>query len=99
MQASRLTLTGQDEDRKDIAIIVELKQWSRRWTVQQGWYRINVLGGAICETPHPSYPGVVIRDAPGDFNEAVYEGDVQIRQCRYVHNCRDESALNNVAIQ
>ena len=53
------------------------------------------LRGALCETPHPSYQAWTYAALLQDFNEAVYDGDVTLQPCAYLHNCSEDSVLND----
>ena len=92
-------LTGLDESRRDTAIIVELKQWSEVEATNKDGIVSTFLGGAICETTHPSYQAWTYAALLQDFNETVYKGDVQLRPCAYLHNCRDDVVLNDARYQ
>jgi uncharacterized protein len=86
-------LTGQDERRRDTAVIVELKQWSEvELSGKDGIVR-TYLGGGLCERPHPSYQAWTYAALLQDFNETVYQGDVQLLPCAYLHNCSDGNVL------
>ena len=88
-------LTGKDDESHDTAIIVELKQWSEVEPTPHDGIVATYLGGSLCESPHPSYQAWTYAALLQDFNEAVYDGDVSIRPCTYVHNCSESSVLKD----
>jgi DUF2075 family protein/DNA replication protein DnaC len=88
-------LTGRDASKRDTAIIVELKQWSEVEPTPHDGIVATYLRGALCETPHPSYQAWTYAALLQDFNEAVYDGDVTLQPCAYLHNCSEETVLND----
>jgi hypothetical protein len=88
-------LTGKDRQRRDTAIIIELKQWSEVEFTPRDGIVATYLGGALCETPHPSYQAWTYAALLQDFNEAVYSGDVTLQPCAYVHNCSEDVVLRD----
>src|SRR6056297_1265328 len=79
-------ITGQDDNNTDHAVIVELKQWeSAEVTVMDGIVR-TFLGRGRREVSHPSYQAWTYAALLSDFNEAVYENDISLKPCAYLHN-------------
>lgn len=77
----------------DHTVVVELKQWeSVQPTPMDGLVR-TFLGGAERDTPHPSYQAWSYAELLRDFNEAVYDGDITLHPCAYLHNLRDLTPL------
>ena len=81
-------ITGFDEDKRSQVIIIELKQWSEaRFSEKDGiiWAR---RGGRAGETEgaHPCYQAWSYAALLNDFNTGVYEGDVALQPCAYLHN-------------
>jgi hypothetical protein len=46
----------------------------------------TVLGGGLRDTPHPSYQAWSYAELLRGFNEAVYEDDIVLHPCAYLHN-------------
>ena len=63
-------ITGRDDKGRNIAIIIELKQWTEAEIVegQDGIVR-TFTGGALREVPHPSYQAWSYAAYIEDFNE------------------------------
>lgn len=81
-----LLLSGRNEEPRDRAIIVELKQWeTAEATARDGIVR-TILGGGMREVTHPSYQAWSYAELLRDFNEVVYEDDVVLHPCAYAHN-------------
>jgi DUF2075 family protein len=79
----------------DHTVVIELKQWeSVKPTPMDGLVR-TFLGGAERDTPHPSYQAWSYTELLKGFNEAVYDGAIQLHPCAYLHNLRDLSALES----
>lgn len=88
-------LTGQDADRKDNAIIVELKQWEKVSTTSKDGIVRTRIGGAEQDVEHPSYQAWTYAALLYDFNETVRDDDIKLRPCAYLHNCRDNEVINH----
>jgi uncharacterized protein len=88
-------LTGKNDQRRDTAIIVELKQWAEVEFTPRDGIVATYLRGALCETPHPSYQVWTYAALLQDFNESVYSGDVALQPCAYLHNCSEDAVLRD----
>ena len=88
-------LTGMDENRKDTAVIVELKQWSEVHPTRKDAIVETFVGGKIREMTHPSYQAWTYATLIQDFNETVQQNDIRLRPCAYLHNCESESAIKS----
>jgi DUF2075 family protein len=79
-------LSGMREDQRDQLVIVELKQWdSAKKTDRDGIVRTRFAGGEADTSAS------LLRD----FNEAVYEGDVGLDPCAYLHNYAADGILTD----
>lgn len=86
-------VSGQSDEPLDHAVIVELKQWeSAEPTPMDGIVR-TVIGGAPRDTAHPSYQAWSYAELLRGFNTAVYEGEVALHPCAFLHNYRAPGAL------
>jgi DUF2075 family protein len=82
-------LTGKNHEDKDCVVIVELKQWeSARKTNKDGIVSTRFARGEA-EVGHPSYQAWSYAALLEGYNEAVYDGGVQLRPCAYLHNYAD----------
>jgi uncharacterized protein len=79
-------LAGQGADRKDTAVLVELKQWSEVESTKKDAIVRTVLGGSLVETSHPSYQVWTYAALINDFNETVREEGISLVPCAYLHN-------------
>ncbi|MFC1559057.1 DNA/RNA helicase domain-containing protein [Gemmatimonadota bacterium] len=80
-------LTGQDTERHDTAVIVELKQWTEARLTDRDGIVETYVGGAQREVPHPSYQAWTYAALIADFNETVQDEEIQLVPCAYLHNC------------
>lgn len=88
-------VTGKDEDKKPIAIVIELKQWqSAEITDSDGMVK-TVLGGGIRETQHPSYQAWSYTTLIEDYNEDVREKKIKLQPCAYLHNYERDDVIEN----
>ena len=79
-------VAGRDGSGTDRAVVVELKQWeSAERTSMNGIVR-TFVGGALREVSHPSYQVWSYVQLLRDFNQEVYEGDIGLHPCAFLHN-------------
>jgi DUF2075 family protein len=88
-------LTGEDADRTETAVIVELKQWSAVEPTEKDAIVKTVLGGSMCEVLHPSYQAWTYAALIRDFNETVQNESIALRACAYLHNCDAGTAIKS----
>lgn len=81
-------ITGRDEEHRDEAVIVELKQWSTCEETDESTLVRAVVGGANRDVLHPSAQACQYRDYLADMHTAFYEGTkpVLLSACSYLHN-------------
>jgi uncharacterized protein len=88
-------LTGKNEELKDTAVIIELKQWSEaRKTEKDGIVR-TVINGADREVNHPSYQAWSYAALIEDYNETVRKESIKLQPCAYLHNMKSHNAIND----
>jgi len=82
-----MIVSGLDNNDKNSAIIIELKQWESADPVpgKDGVVSTNINGG-IHEVAHPSYQAWSYAMAIRDFNADVQDHDVLLHPCTYMHN-------------
>jgi DUF2075 family protein len=85
-------LTGQDSNRTDHALLIELKQWSEvQLSEKDGIVNTRFFG----EVSHPSYQAWSYAALLEGFNETVYEENIQLRPCAYLHNYIEDDVIKN----
>jgi len=86
-------VSGRSEEPRDRAVIIELKQWQDAEPTPMDGIVRTVIGGGPRDTPHPSYQAWGYAELLRGFNAAVYEGDVELHPCAFLHNYRGPGAL------
>lgn len=80
-------LSGRGADDRPRVVIIELKQWSEsKLSDKDGIVIASRGGGTEREGTHPSYQAWSYAALLEGFNEAVYQDDVQLSPCAYLHN-------------
>jgi uncharacterized protein len=88
-------LSGADGEKRDTAIIVELKQWQTVAATKKDAIVETFVGGNTREVTHPSYQAWTYAALIQDFNVEVQEGNIALHPCAYLHNCSDPSAIKS----
>ena len=88
-------LTGQDENRRHTAVIVELKQWQDVWRTGKDGIVTTMLQGRKVETSHPSFQAWSYAALLEDFNETVRDSQIRLTPCAYLHNCVSSEEINH----
>ena len=80
-------ISGYDANKKDSAIIVELKQWSELKSVEGPDALVETYTGkSLRRVVHPSYQAWSYAALIKDYNEAVQKDDILVNPCAYLHN-------------
>lgn len=88
-------LTGLGTDRRETAIIIELKQWEEAKQTSKDAVVETFINGQLREVLHPSYQAWSYAALLQDFNETVQKEDIRLRPCAYLHNCVSDAAIND----
>lgn len=89
-------LSGRDDDDRSHLIVVELKQWSTSKLSPKDGIVIAQRGGSVeREGAHPCYQAWSYAALLEGFNEAVYDGNVELRPCAYLHNYLSDNIIDN----
>ncbi len=86
-------LTGKDEQQRDTAVIVELKQWTEVKATASDAIVETFVGGGMREMTHPSYQAWTYAALIRDYNEAAQDSRIQLVPCAYLHNCITPEAI------
>jgi uncharacterized protein len=81
-------VTGQDDQGKKNAVIIELKQWQKAKVSEGDGIVQTFLGGRERETVHPSYQASSYKRYLQNFNESLYSetSSIRLHSCSYLHN-------------
>jgi uncharacterized protein len=88
-------ITGQDESGKDHALIIELKQWQSAGITAKDAVVTTWLGKTEREVSHPSYQAWSYAALLQGFNETVYEENIELKPCAYLHNYERDGIIDN----
>jgi DUF2075 family protein len=88
-------LSGQNVDKQETAVIVELKQWSEVKVTAKDAVVLTWLGGHEIETSHPAYQAWTYASLIEDYNETVRQEDIRLIPCSYLHNLDSTDAIND----
>lgn len=88
-------VTWQDENNQESVIIVELKQWTEAQVTNKDAVVITRYGRGLSERPHPSYQARSYAALLQGFNTTVYEENIQLRPCAYLHNYVQDNVITN----
>lgn len=88
-------LTGRDEAQVDHAVLIELKQWSTAKLTDKDSVLLTFVGGREGEHTHPSYQAWSYAALLNGFNQTVYEENIQLKPCAYLHNYVADDVITN----
>lgn len=90
-------ISGQDENKNDNFVIVELKQWQTAECTDKDGIVKTFINGGLRETTHPSYQASSYLAFLKDYNEDISEGIISPYSCAVLHNYieRDPEPLKN----
>ena len=83
-------ITGVDKDKRENAVIVELKQWQKSEPSDAEAMVTTWLGGELRDKLHPSVQAQGYRDYLADMHSAFHEepDPILLSACAYLHNYR-----------
>ena len=88
-------VAGKNAHERDQLVIVELKQWDSARKTDKDGIVITRFAHGEAEVSHPSYQAWSYASLLRNFNEAVYEADLDLRPCAYLHNYVGDGALTD----
>lgn len=88
-------ITGQDENDQEKVVIIELKQWTNIQMTEKDAIVATRFRSGPSEELHPSYQAWSYKTLLDGFNAAVYEENIDLRPCAYMHNHVDHNVVNN----
>ncbi|NNM84120.1 DUF2075 domain-containing protein [Candidatus Parcubacteria bacterium] len=86
-------LTGEDEKGKEKIIIIELKQWTDIQKTSKDGVVLTRFKSGPSEEPHPSYQAWSYSTLLYGFNATVYEENIDLEPCAYLHNHVDDDVI------
>ena len=88
-------IAGQDNNGKDHAILIELKQWTEATLTNKDAIVNTRFSHGNKDTQHPSYQAWSYSMLLNSFNSGVYDGDIQLKPCAYLHNYKEDDVIKN----
>lgn len=88
-------LTGLDKSDRDVAVLVELKQWSEAELTNMDGLVRTFVGGNTREVSHPSYQVWSYAALLEDFNANVQDNNIGLYPCAYLHNYEPDDVMQN----
>jgi DUF2075 family protein len=88
-------VSGRDEEGRDNAVVVELKQWSWARKTDKDAIVVTQLGKGEREVSHPSYQAWSYVSLLNAFNEEVHTGGIVLQPCAYLHNYQRDGVLDD----
>ena len=88
-------ISGLDSQGRESLVIIELKQWAEIQLSDLDEHVRTLLGGALRDVTHPSYQVWSYKSHLELYNEYVYENELAIEACAFLHNCKDGEVINS----
>jgi DUF2075 family protein len=88
-------ISGKNGNKKEYAIIIELKRWQTAQVTEKDGIIRTPLGKGFHETNHPSYQAWSYAALLQDFNETIYKDDIQLKPCAYLHNYDEDEIIRD----
>lgn len=88
-------ISGKGASGKESLVIIELKQWTDIQYSELAEHVRTFVGGGIRDERHPSYQAWSYASHLKLYNEYVYENELEVQACAYLHNCMDSSVIGN----
>ncbi len=88
-------ISGLNVQGKESLVIVELKQWTDIQFSDLDEHVKTALGGGVRDVTHPSYQVWSYKSHLEMFNEYVYENELSVSACAYLHNCKENQVIND----
>ncbi|MCI2068587.1 MAG: DUF2075 domain-containing protein [Bacilli bacterium] len=90
---------GQNEEKEDSLVVIELKQWSTATDSKKPNYVFTNGGGGAQDYLHPSFQAYAYGCTLKGFNSVIQDQHVDVESCSYLHNMDNgyEDILRNPA--
>jgi hypothetical protein len=88
-------ISGQNENKKDHVVIVELKQWQTSELTEKDGVVKTALGKGLHDSNHPSYQAWSYAALLQDFNVTIHNENIELHPCAYLHNYIEDDVIRN----
>jgi uncharacterized protein len=89
------TITGKNENGEEHVVLIELKRWSSAEKTEKDAIVKTRFKGGMAETSHPSYQAWSYSALLQGFNQTIYDEEIQLNPCAYLHNYPDDGVIND----
>jgi uncharacterized protein len=90
---------GRDADKRDHAVVVELKQWDRTQASEAEQCVVTQVGRGLRDVLHPSVQVGQYAQYLADYHTAFSEQGTGLAACAYLHNLRYDAADELFAVK
>ena len=88
-------ISGRNASNNDCAVIIELKQWETAKSTNMDGVVETYVGNAVRTVSHPSYQAWSYAELLNGFNEEVYNNNITLQACAFLHNCENAEDLKS----
>lgn len=89
-------IAGLNNFGKEAIVVIELKQWSEiEFSELSDHVKVRYAGGPTDQI-HPSYQAASYGGHLLHFNEYIYNNQVNVTTCAYLHNCQTETVIKDL---
>ncbi len=88
-------LSGYGKNKTSTMAIIELKQWEFAEATSKDAIVKTRFGKSLVETTHPSYQAWSYAELLRSYNVEVYENNIKVNPCAYLHNYKASSGVLN----
>ncbi|MCC7575092.1 DUF2075 domain-containing protein [Candidatus Woesearchaeota archaeon] len=88
-------ITGLNEKNIEQVIIIELKQWEKVEKTEKDAIVVTRFQHGPSEQNHPSYQAWSYASLINEFNQTVYQENIKLSPCAYLHNYKDDGIISN----
>ena len=87
-------IAGTDSEGHNNIVVIELKQWETSGMTSRPDIVTAFTGGANRSVCHPSYQAYSYAKIIENFNSDIYENEINLKPCAYLHNYKEENRDN-----
>ena len=88
-------LAGVDDSKREHVVLIELKQWESAELTNKDAIVRTAINRGIHEVSHPSYQVWSYAALIQDYNVSVYEGEIDLHPCAYLHNYVPDGVIDH----
>lgn len=88
-------IAGLDEEKKNNAVIIELKQWETATLSDKSAVVSTRFQYGVSEVAHPSYQAWSYAEMLYHYNEYVRDYEIKLSPCAFLHNYQQDDIITN----